>query len=60
MKEFLFAIIVILLTPVYIVIQLHKKTIEFVIEIFGPLVDAINLLTQNMIEFWEKIFKGEK
>lgn len=57
MKKILFVIIVMLLTPVYISIQLFKIVIDFLTPFFEPLIYVINLLVQNMFEFWEKIFK---
>ena len=51
MKEFLFAIAVMLLIPVYIVIKIFKNVFEICTEIFEPVVDGINVLTQDMFEF---------
>lgn len=60
MKEFLFVIIVMLLTPVYIAIKLFRNAIDFLTQFFEPVIDGINVLIENMFEFWRKIFKGEK
>ena len=52
-KGFLFTIIVTILIPVYILIKLG----EIIIEIFKQMIEAISDWTDNMISFWEKIFK---
>lgn len=57
MKNILFVIIVILLTPVYICLIIGEKIIEFSIDIFSPCIEGIEILIENMTEFWKKIFK---
>lgn len=60
MNEILFAIVVGLLTPLYLVIQLIKKIVKYIMELFEPLIDGIYLLSENMLEFWKKIFEKNK
>lgn len=55
MKEILFTILVILLTPVYIIIKVFKKVSEYFIELTQPVADGINLLLQDMLQFWKKL-----
>lgn len=59
MKYILFIIIVFLLTPVYIVIQIFKKLVEYFSEILDPLITVINIFCENMFEFWAKKFFKE-
>ncbi len=59
MKKILFVIIVMSLTPVYIIIQVIKHEFELFSQIFEPVIDGINILVQDMFKFWEKIFKGD-
>lgn len=61
MKNILFTIIVILLIPVYICLIMGKKTIEISIDIISPVIEGIEILIEDMTEFWKKIFKfGEE
>ena len=55
MKQILFIILVILLTPVYIIIKLLKNIGEICIELLQPVIDGINLLLQDMLQFWKKL-----
>ena len=52
-KGFLLFILVTILIPVYILIKLG----ELIIEIFKQMIEAISDWTDDMILFWEKIFK---
>lgn len=47
-------IIVILLTPVYIAIQIFKAAIGLVEEIVNPFADAMRTWIDDMYEFWFK------
>ena len=60
MKDILFGILVALLTPVYFIIQILKKFIEASIVIGSPFAEVIDVLIQNMSDFWKKFFKIEK
>lgn len=55
MKEILFMILVVLLTPVYITIIFLKNAGELCIDFFQPVRDGINLLLQDMLKFWKKL-----
>ncbi len=57
MKEVLFKILVVLLTPFYFII---KILCEFVKELGSPVVDGIMYLLKEMTAFWKKIFKIKK
>ncbi len=60
MKDILFGILVALLTPAYFIIQILKKFIEASIVIGSPFAEVIDVLIQNMSDFWKKFFKIEK
>lgn len=60
MKDILFGILVALLTPAYFIIQILKKFIEASIVISSPFAEVIDVLIQNMSDFWKKFFKIEK
>ncbi len=57
MKKILFVIIVMLLTPVYISIQLFKIVIDFLTQFFEPVIDGVNILIQDMLNFWKKYLR---
>lgn len=57
MKKILFGIIVISLTPIYLIIKFIKCAIEIITELTQPFAEEISDFVDNMIEFWEKIFK---
>lgn len=57
-------ILVVLLTPVYLVIKLFKQIIETTYEMGEPfveglnsIVEGLNLFSNNMYSFWAKMFK---
>ncbi len=55
MKQILFMILVILLTPVYITIVFLKNASELVQSLLKPIIGGINLLVQDMLKFWSKL-----
>lgn len=57
MKKLLFIIIVILLTPIYLIIKFIKGAVELISEITQPFAEGISEMVDNMIKFWGKIFK---
>lgn len=59
MRNILFSILVILLTPIYLIIQLWIGTIEICVELTSPFVEAIYDLVEDMTAFWKKIFRKE-
>lgn len=50
-------ILVVLLTPIYCIIQILKKLIEFILEITEPFAEGISIIMNNMYNFW---FKNKK
>lgn len=56
MKKFLFAIIVILLTPIYLIIQFTIRAIEMIEDLTEPFADGMRELVENMTSFWKEIF----
>lgn len=59
MRNILFSILVILLTPIYLIIQLWIGTIEICVELISPVAGAICDLVEDMTAFWKKIFRKE-
>ena len=57
MKKFLFRMLVIILTPIYIIVQIFKKLLEFMFDITEPIAEAQYKLVENMMSFWKKVFK---
>ncbi len=60
MNEFIFAILVILLTPVYLIIKFIKGTIEIITDLSEPFTDIIRESAENMTDFWKKILTKKK
>ncbi len=60
MKEILFTILVILLTPIYIIIRIFSGCIEFIFEVTEPIAESIRELVDNMVEFWKMIFRKKQ
>ena len=60
MKEVLFKILVVLLTPFYFIIKILNAMCEFAKELGSPVVDGIMYLLEEMTAFWKKIFKIKK
>lgn len=56
MKEVLFAILIIILTPIYIIIKIFTRLSYWMIEITDPISMAIGEFVDDMVEFWKKIF----
>lgn len=57
MKKFLFGIMIILLTPIYLIIKVVKGAIEIITDVTEPFADGISDFVNNMCEFWKKVFK---
>lgn len=53
MKKFLFGVLIILLTPIYLIINCAFG----IIEITQPIADSISDFVEDMVTFWRKIFK---
>ena len=45
-------ILVVLLAPIYFIIQIFKKLIEFILEIIEPFAEGISIIMDNMYKFW--------
>ncbi len=61
MKKVLFAIIVILLTPIYLIIQFTIGAMELIADLTEPFADSMRELVENMTSFWKEIFnKGRR
>lgn len=60
MKEVLFKILVVLLTPFYFIIKILNALCEFAKELGSPVADGIIYLLEEMTAFWKKIFKMKK
>lgn len=43
--------------PIYIIVQIFKKLIEFIFDIAEPIAEAQYKLIENMMSFWKKVFK---
>lgn len=57
MKKFLFGIMIILLTPIYLIIKFTKGAIEIITDVTEPFADGISDFVDNMCGFWRKVFK---
>lgn len=56
MKKVLFAIIVILLTPIYLIIQFTIGIMELIADLTEQFADGMIELVENMTAFWKEIF----
>lgn len=54
MKKVLFAIIVILLTPIYLIIQFTIGIMELIADLTEPFADGMIELVENMTAFWKE------
>lgn len=59
MKEILYMILIILLTPIYIIIMVLKTIMMWTFEAVEPIAEIIAEFIDNMIEFWEKVFRKD-
>lgn len=60
MKEILLAMLIVLLTPVYIIINLATELIELAANIGQVIVDEIYYLFIDMVNFWKVLFENQK
>ena len=60
MKEFLYMILVILLTPIYIIIKVFGTMLRWIFEVAEPMAEAMGEFIDNMAEFWKKIFRKKQ
>ena len=61
MKEILYMILVVLLTPIYIIIKaLEVPPISWIIEFAEIMVEAIRKLIDDMAKFWKNILKRKR
>lgn len=57
MKNLLFNILIVLLTPIYLIIKFIKGIMEFITYLTKPIAEGIYILIENMTEFWKNVFK---
>lgn len=57
MKKIFFTILVIFLTPVYLIICLFNFLFNWITDITEPIAEGISDLVDNMTEFWKKLFE---
>lgn len=57
MKEVLFTLLVILLTPLYFSMYILKATAEIISDFTAPFAEGIKELIENMMEFWKGFLK---
>lgn len=57
MKKQMFKILVILLSPIYFMLWVFAKLIEFTIEIGKPIETTMSEQVEKMESFWKEIFK---
>lgn len=55
--EILFILLVILLTPIYLLIYLSLNVLSLLTEMTSPFVEGIIDFIDEMIKFWKKFFK---
>lgn len=60
MKEILFKLLVILLSPIYFIFWLVANMLGFAMEIGEPIVEALLEEIEKMASFWKEFFKGKK
>lgn len=60
MKEFLYIILVLLLTPIYIIIKVFGTMLRWIFEVAEPMAEAMGEFIDNMAEFWKKIFRKKQ
>lgn len=59
MKEILFKLLVILLSPIYFIFWLVANMIGFAMEIGEPIGEALLEEIEKMASFWKEFFKGK-
>ena len=60
MKEILFQMFVILLTPIYFIIIIFNKICEYANVLLEPVIEGVIYLFKEMTAFWKKILKIKK
>ena len=60
MKEVLFKIFVVILTPIYLILSLLKLIFKFLFDVAESMQICINEFLEQMTEFWKGVFKVEK
>lgn len=60
MKDILFSIIVIILTPIYLLLCFLIKFIDIISDMTESFIDLASSLFEEMKFFWKKVFKGGK
>lgn len=57
MKKNFFMVLVIFLTPVYLIICLFNFLLDWITDITEPIAEGMSDLVDNMVEFWKKLFE---
>ena len=60
MKEFIYLVLVIMLTPIYIIIKVFSTFMEFMFEIVEPMAEIMQKAIDNMAYFWKNVFKRNR
>jgi len=59
MKEILFKILVVLLSPVYFMFWIFANIMGLAMEIGQPILDVVLEKVEKMSSFWKEFFKGK-
>lgn len=57
MKEFIYLVLVIMLTPIYIIIKVFSTFMEFMFEIVEPMAETMQKAIDNMAYFGKMFLK---
>jgi len=57
MKKLIIAIVVIALTPLYLIIKLMGSMFEFITYLVEPICEGVSTFFDNMCNFWRKVLK---
>ena len=60
MKEILFKLLVILLSPIYFIFWIVANIIGWAMEIGEPIVELLQEEIEKMSSFWKEFFKSKK
>ena len=55
MKEFIYLVLVIMLTPIYIIIKVFSTFMELMFEIVEPMAETMQKAIDNMAYFWKNV-----
>ena len=60
MKEILFKLLVVLLSPIYFIFWIVANIIGWVMEIGEPIAELLQAKIEKMSSFWKEFFKRKK